>query len=244
MKKVVKNIEINYDDYGYNQGQPIVLLHGWGQNITMMQPIGDRFQKKHHIIIIDLPGFGTSEEPIEVWSIFDYADAVHELLKDLKIKNPIMIGHSFGGKITLAYASKYEVEKIVLLASPFRPMILKQGMKVKILKLLKKVPLLNGLSETAKKYIGSTDYKNAKGIMRDILVKHVNLDISSSLSNIKAPALLIWGTNDTAVPIEEAETLEKLIPDAGLVTYENATHYAYLERLPQVISVIRVFIES
>ena len=57
-------------------------------------------------IIVDLPGFGESNEPDIIWTMYDYAECIHELLKSLKVKNPILVGHSFGGKISLIYASK------------------------------------------------------------------------------------------------------------------------------------------
>ena len=99
-----RDININYKDYGKKDGNAIVYLHGWGQNIEMMEPIANPFEKSNRLIILDLPGFGASEEPKEVWSIEDYADMVHELLKELNVEKPNMIGHSFGGKITLMYA--------------------------------------------------------------------------------------------------------------------------------------------
>ena len=71
-----------------------------------------------------------------------------------------------------------------------------------------------------------------------------NNEIIDELKNIKCPTLLIWGTNDEAVDYEDALKLEKLIPDAGLVTYEGCSHYAYLERLNQTISVLESFIGS
>ena len=79
-------------------------------------------------------------------------------------------------------------------------------------------------------------------MMRKILVKHVNTDLTEYVKNIKCPTVLIWGTNDEAVSYEDALELEKLIPNAGLVTYEGCTHYAYLERLNQTINVINSFI--
>jgi len=115
-------------------------------------------------------------------------------------------------------------------------------MKARLLKTLKKVPLLNKLEDFAKRHMGSTDYRNASGVMRNILVGHVNLDIKEDIKKIKCPTLLIWGTNDEAVSIERAYELEKLIKDAGLVVYEGCTHYAYLERLGQTISVLKSFL--
>ena len=70
----------------------------------------------------------------------------------------------------------------------------------------------------------------------------LNLDLTSELSKIKCPTLLIWGTNDTAVPYSDAVELEKLVSNCGLVTYEGCTHYAYLERLDQTIRVLNSFI--
>ena len=95
---------------------------------------------------------------------------------------------------------------------------------------------------SAKKYIGSTDYKNASEKMRNILVKHVNLDLTEDLDKVKCPTLLIWGTEDAAVDYDDAIYLENKISNCGLVTYEGCTHYAYLERANQTINVLRSFI--
>ena len=241
MIKTINNVAVNYLDYGEGENT-IVLLHGWGQNIEMMKPIGDRFKKTNRIIVVDLPGFGMSEEPTYVWSLSDYVECIKELLDNLDVKNPILIGHSFGGKISLLYASKYEVNKLVLFGSPFKQEIKKLSTKTKILKFLKKVPIINKLEGFAKKHIGSTDYRKASETMRKILVEHVNLDIEEDVKKIKKPTLLLWGTMDTEVPVERAYELEKIMKDAGVVTYEGCSHYAYLERLEQTISVLKSFL--
>ncbi len=241
MRKQIKNVDINYIDYGKGENT-VVLLHGWGQNIGMMKPIGDKLQKNNRVIIVDLPGFGETEEPKDIWTMYDYADCIKQLLDDLKVSNPIMVGHSFGGKISLIYASKYQTQKLVLFGSPFKKEIKKLSMKTKILKKLKKVPIINNLEGFAKKHIGSRDYKNASEFMRKILVEHVNLDITEDVKKIKCSTLIIWGTNDTEVPIEEAYELEKLISDSAVIPYEGCTHYAYLENLGQTVNIIKNFI--
>lgn len=238
-----KGIEINYKEYGKKDGEAIVYLHGWGQNIQMMEPIANPFEKSHHLVILDLPGFGASEEPKEAWTLDDYVDMIHELLKSLNIDNPNLIGHSFGGKLSLLYSTKYKTRRIVLLASPYKVKMNPESTKLKLLKKIKKIPILGLFADFAKKFMGSTDYKNASPRMREILVKHVNTDLTDKLDKVNCPALLIWGTADAAVPYEDAVELEKLIKDAGLVTYEGATHYAYLERLRQTINVLKSFIK-
>lgn len=241
MYKRIKDVDINYIDYGEGKNT-IVLLHGWGQNIEMMKPVGDKLQKNNRIIIVDLPGFGETEEPKDIWTMYDYADCIKEFLDNLNIDNPIMVGHSFGGKISLIYASKYKTEKLILFGSPFKKEIKKLSMKTRILKKLKTVPIINNLEGFAKKHIGSRDYKNASEFMRKILVEHVNLDITEEVKKIKCPTLIIWGTNDAEVPIEEAYELETLISDSAVIPYEGCTHYAYLENLGQTVNVIKSFI--
>lgn len=244
MIKEINHINVHYEQYGNKKGRNIVLLHGWGQNVEMMKPVGDPLSRDYHITIIDLPGHGASDTPTSVLTLYDYVEIVHELLHTLKVKHPTFIGHSFGGKISLIYASKYDVEKLVLFGSPFKKEIQKLSMKTKILKSLKKVPILKKLEPWAKKHMGSTDYRNASPIMRKILVEHVNLDITEEVKKIKAPTLLIWGTLDEAVPLEQAYELESLIANAGVVEYEGCTHYAYLERLGQTVNVIKHFMRE
>lgn len=238
-----KNIDINYIRYGNKEKQAAVLLHGWGQNIQMMKPVGDRLTD-YDVIILDLPGFGQSEEPKEAWHLNDFVQMIYELLKSLNISNPILIGHSFGGKIALLYASAHPTKKLILFGSPFKVKKNPQSLKVKALKKLKKMPGLNKLTETMKKHMGSTDYRSATPMMRDILVKHVNTDITENVKKIKCPTIIIWGTNDVAVPIADAYDLESLIKDSAVIPYEGCTHYAYLERLPQTVSIIRSFIKE
>ena len=238
-----KGKKVNYINYGNRKKDTLVFLHGWGQNIEMMKPVADPFKDDFNIIIIDLPGHGESEEPDSIYTVYDYVNCVKELLDSLKIKNPILIGHSFGGKTSLLYASMYEVKKLILFAPSYKKEIEKLSLKTKMLKTAKKIPGLNKLEGFAKKHIGSTDYKNASPIMRQILVETVNFDIRDQITKISCPTILIWGTLDEAVDVTCAYELEKLIKDAGVIIYENCTHYAYLERLGQTISVMKSFLK-
>lgn len=238
-----KDININYIRYGNINNQTVVLLHGWGQNIQMMKPVGDSLTD-NDVIIIDLPGHGKSEEPKEIWLLTDFVQMIHELLTSLNIENPILIGHSFGGKISLLYASMYKVKKLILFGSPFKVKKNPNSLKVRTLKKLKTMPGLNKIAETMKKHMGSEDYRKASPMMRDILVKHVNTDITENVKKIACPTIIIWGTNDAAVPIADAYELETLIKDSAVIPYERCTHYAYLERLGQTNSIIKNFIKE
>ena len=238
MIKKIKDLDINYIQYG--KGKDIVLLHGWGQNIQMMDPLGKNLSDNFKITILDLPGFGSSEIPKFAYTINDYTELLHEFLENLDIKNPILIGHSFGGRIAINYSASYPVNKLVLFGSPFIVRE-KKGLKVQILKTLKKIKIFDNLAEVAKNHMGSEDYKAANGVMREILVQTVNTDLTSSARKIKAPTLLIWGENDEAVPVSEAKLLEKNISDSALIVLPG-THYCYLENLGRVISILEHFL--
>jgi pimeloyl-ACP methyl ester carboxylesterase len=240
----IKDTNINYVQYGNKTGKDIVLLHGWGQNIEMMDPIGRRLQDDFKITIVDLPGFGDSPEPPFGWTIHDYYEAVDELLTNLKIKKPIIIGHSFGGRIAIMYAASKPVTKLILLASPFRRTNKKATLNMKILKFMKKVPIINKLENYMKTKIGSRDYRNATPVMRKILVNVINENLIDYLPKIKCSTLLIWGSNDEEVPLKEADYMKTVIKDSGLVVYDGCTHFAYLERLDQTINIINSFLKD
>ena len=153
-----------------------------------------------------------------------------------------MIGHSFGGRVSIIYASCNDVDKVILFGSPCIRKEEKLSMKVRILKFMKKVPVVNKLEGFAKKHIGSRDYKNASEMMRKILVETVNTDLTEYAKKIDASTLLIWGDNDLEEPVENAKELEVIMKDAGLIVLPNSSHYAYLENINQVVNIIREFV--
>jgi pimeloyl-ACP methyl ester carboxylesterase len=234
MFKKVRNIRVNYKQYG--EGEDIVLLHGWGQNIEMMDFIG-RNLKNSHITIFDLPGFGNASEPGYSMNVTDYADWVKAVLDLMKIKNPILIGHSFGGRVAVKYASKYPTDKVVLLGTPIIRKRKKPNLQERFYKVVKHTPL----GEAVKKKIGSDDYNNASNIMREILVKVVNEDLSRNAKKITAPTLLFAGTHDTAVSLEDTYKIAEQMNNAAVIEL-NGTHYAYLENLNQTCIIINEFI--
>ncbi len=239
MKIKVKDLDVNYIQYG--KGKDILLLHGWGQNIEMMKFIGDNFSDRFRITILDFPGFGESEEPHETWNIDKYSEMLEELVKKLEIKKPIVMGHSFGGRVAIRYSARNAIEKLVLFGSPCIRVQENLPFYVKVLKGLKKLPGMNGIGEYMKKFIGSRDYKAASPIMRQTLVEVVNEDLSKYAREIEEPTLLIWGDQDTEAPVNDAKELEKIMIDAALIILPG-THYAYIENLGQVVNILNNFI--
>ncbi|MCI5789908.1 MAG: alpha/beta hydrolase [Tenericutes bacterium] len=239
MKIKIDNLNINYIQYG--EGSDILLLHGWGQNIEMMKFLGDNFADNHRITILDFPGFGESDEPLSPWTIKDYSLLIEKLVKELDIKKPVVMGHSFGGRVAIYYSSNNPIEKLVLFGSPCIRKDKELPLSVKILKGIKKLPGMDKLGEYMKQYIGSRDYKAASPIMRQTLVNVVNEDLTPYAMQIEEPTLLIWGQDDTEAPVSDAKELEQIMNDAALIVLPG-THYAYLENLNQVVNILNSFI--
>ena len=243
MKIKIKDVDINYIQYGNEKGQDIVLLHGWGQNIEMMKPIGDAFSKNFRITILDLPGFGDSSEPTYDWTIDDYALMLSSFIKELKIKKPIIMGHSFGGRLAMAYSYNNPISKLVIFAGPCTVENENPSLKTRVLKKLYSIDALKKIGDVAKNYIGSRDYKAASPMMKKILVNTVSKDLTGYARQIEEPTLLIWGDNDTEAKLSDGRLLEEIMGDAALIVLPG-THYAYLENLGQVIKILSNFLES
>ncbi len=244
MEYVYKKIKVNYFD-NLNKKQPVVLLHGWGQNIDMMKPIGDELLSTNRVIIVDFPGFGKSDEPNEAWDVSEYANMLRSLLVELNVDNPILIGHSFGCRVAIKYSNLYPVKKMVFTgAAGIRP---KRGLnyyfKVYTYKTVKVIRKAFKLDKVIKSNnFGSEDYRNASDAMKGTFIKVVNEDLKSYLKNISCSVLLIWGKNDEATPISDAILMENLIVDCALIKLEGS-HYAYLENINYFNVIVKEFIK-
>lgn len=239
MEIIIDNLKVSYNQYG--EGKNLVLLHGWGQNKEMMDLLGKHLDG-YKITTIDLPGFGKSDEPKKVMSVYDYVNFLHKLIEKLNLKDISLIGHSFGARLSLVYASKYKVDKVISLAGPIYKSEVEKSLKVKTLKFLAKIPFLKTVKEWFKNFIGSSDYKNSSEMMRKILISTINTDVEGDMLKVKVPTLLIWGTKDAAVDVEDARKVVEKMHDAALIEFDNLTHYAYLENLTQVVNIIKNFI--
>ena len=244
-------IELAYSIEG--EGDTIILLHGWGCDRNIWKATREMLVDHFRVLSIDFAGFGLSHEPNTVWGVEEYTRSVEALALEEGIENPILVGHSFGGRVSIVFASRNKTRKIILTdAAGVKPKrSLTYYRKVYTYKLLKHLaPIFLG-KERAQKLIeqrrakaGSSDYNNASPRMRAILSKVVNEDLCHLMPKISAPTLLFWGENDTATPLSDAKRMEKLIPDAGLVTVAGAGHYAFLENTPLFLRVVESFLSK
>lgn len=233
------------------KGNDVVLMHGWGQNKEMMIHIFDHLKERFHVISIDFPGFGESDDPDEAWGVIEYEAFFDRFCNKLDLHDMILIGHSFGCRVAIRYAADHaeNVRKMCLTgAAGIRP---KHGLDWQIRtktykagKWLLKVTGQNEKLEELQKNAGSEDYRNANGIMKPTFVKVVNDDVSPVLSSVICPVLLVWGDQDTAAPLWMGQQMERDMKDAGLAVFEGDDHWAYWHQPDRFNAVLDVFLKG
>ncbi len=247
MNTNINGLNINYIDEG--SGKLLVMLHGWGSNIDLFSGVVGFAKSKYHVVAMDMPGFGKSDEPVEPMNVDDYVEFVLSFIKNLypEEKEIIFLGHSMGGRIIIKLASgihdgriktDFTIPKVILTDSAgVIPVKTKtQNKRTKRYKFYKKlitktglVKVFPGLLDSLQKIFGSADYAAASPVMRKSLVMCVNEDLVPYMPSVTMPALLIWGDRDTATPLSDGQLMEKLMPEAGLAVINGAGHYTFLD---------------
>ena len=250
MKYQYNGLDIFYKEKG--SGTPVIFLHGWGCDSSVFDEFADIVSVKYRAVSIDLPGFGQSDEPETVWGVEEYTSMLESFVSDNGMTAPVLVGHSFGGRVSILFSSRNEVKSVVLTdAAGVKPKrTLKYYVKVYSYQLMRKTTEFflgkekaAARIEAARKKSGSADYRNASPKMRAVLSKVVNEDLCRNMPSIKAPVLLFWGENDTATPLSDAKKMEKLIPDAGLVVVPGSGHFAFLEARGLFAAVLKNFLK-
>ncbi|MBP2025891.1 alpha/beta fold hydrolase [Peptoniphilus stercorisuis] len=245
---------IKYIELGDEGGRPLVVLHGWGANIESIMPIVNSIPKGYKIYAYDAPGFGDSDEPKSALSTWDYELYLEEFLEKKNIGKATFIGHSFGGKTLSIFAAKNKdkVEKLVLIdASGVIPKrTFSYYFKVYIFKFLRflytKLFFWNNNTDGIKKFyekFGSDDYQASQGVMRETFVKVVNESTEECFKDIDAETLLVWGELDDATPVYMAKVFESKIKNSGLVVFEKAGHFSYIDDYGTFSAVINSFLD-
>lgn len=232
--------DVNYEIIG-DKGKDLVLLHGWGVNSQTFDKLVEGLKSHYRIINIDLIGFGMSDEPINAFSLDDYVDMLHSLLNHLKIKKPIILGHSFGGRIAIRYSNQYLVESLILVsAAGIKHSSIKTKYKIyryKFLKFIYKIfnkkKLLNLLKTS-----GSDDYKNASNVMKKTMSNIINIDLKNEIKSINCNTLLLWGYKDNITPLSDGIYMNNNIVNSKLIIFYNSGHFPYLEEESKFIKSI------
>lgn len=193
----------------------VVALHGWGRRGSDF----DRVLEGLDAIAIDLPGFGASPSPGTATGARGYADLLQPVIADLP-EPPVLVGHSFGGRVAVSLASALPVKALVLTGVPLirRQAPATPALAFRLLRWAHRIGLLSAeRMERERRRRGSEDYRAAEGVMRDVLVTAVSESYEAELKALAAPVRLVWGAADTEVPVWVAHEAAAVLRSAGTV---------------------------
>lgn len=235
----IDNMKLHYVEDG--QGPAVLFLHGWGSNARAFDQVCSLVKDRFRMIRLDFPGFGESDPLRESWCVDDYVDITVKFIEYLGLQRICLIGHSFGGRVIIKMNSRensFHIDRIMLVDSAgiLPPKSMKKEAKIRAFKAGKKIlglkPVEKMFPDALERFrgmFGSADYKNTSGPLRETMVRVINEDLTGYLKNIQAPTLLIWGDQDDATPLRDAEIMQREIPDAGLYVIRGAGHFSFLK---------------
>lgn len=225
--------KLNYSLEGSGD-KTVVMLHGWGMNKNAFAEITKKFNTKAKCLIVDFYGFGASGMPEEYYDTYEYAYQIFLLLEKLNIKNIILVGHSFGGRVAIILSAVFNinVDGVLLAASAgLNRFDIKKKIKILVYKIKKFLVKYKIFSTKRLDNAGSRDYRRLSPIMKSCFVKIVNQDLAYLLNRINVKVELFWARDDKSTPIWICKKLNKNISNANVTIFSSGGHFVYLKRL-------------
>ena len=226
-----------FEHFGNNDSQTVLLwLHGWGVDHKTLLPLSSLFPNFEHYMV-DFAGFGATKQPETDWNVLDYTNDVKNFIETNITKNKkiIIIGHSFGGRVAIKFASLYSdcINGIILIGGAgieyihSRTYKIVTGILYFVTKCIKKIfPKFENQT-----IFGSSDYKKSSGVMRKTFKNVINEELSNDAKKINLPTLLLYGENDTATPPYFGQKYNECIKNSTLYIIPRADHYSLLFEL-------------
>lgn len=237
---LLDRLEINYKISG--SGFPILILHGWRGSSDSWKNVIERLSVSFLVIAPDLPGFGKSQDPPDPFDLEDYVSFVSDFLEFLKIEKVFLLGHSFGGAISLLFSHFFpkKVEKLILIS----PAIVREGkmsLRQRLASLLAKIGkrMLKSNSFFLKKIVykiaNNYDYFSMNDVMKETFKNIIKRDLSCFLPLIENETLLLWGEKDKILKVKYAFKIKEKLKNAKLEILPQNGHSPHLER-PEILT--------
>ncbi len=263
----IDGVALHWEQRG--EGPALLCVHGFCQSSYVWRHL-PRGLEGYRVITVDLKGFGASAKPCDGrYGPLDQAELLARFIHELKLRDLVLIGHSFGGAVCLHVATRPELDLrgLVLMDSAALPQPLPYFMGLLCPRLLGEA--IVGLSplglcarlgmllayrnrgaatpDAAREYASAAARPGGRRAMlataRQMLPGDWNA-FTAGYPHIGVPTLIVWGRNDPIVPLEVGKRLAKIIPGARLATIDRCGHCPQEERPEQTIELIRPFLDS
>lgn len=219
----------------------IVVLHGWGQSRAAWDNFARAFPDGE-VVTIDLPGFGSEPVPGAAWGVPEYAAWARERIEREGLRDVVLLGHSFGGRVS-SYIAADRPAWLAALVLYGAPCLYRPAFSVRARNALARWsrPVRSLLSPRLK----TQDLRDAEANgLGPIFRSVVGFDQTERLPRINVPTLLVWGRDDHEVPLRIAEEMRGLIPGSKLTVVDHAGHNAHLDAPHYFYGIVRTFVEA
>jgi 3-oxoadipate enol-lactonase len=252
---------IEYSEHG--EGQPLIMLRGLGRTVRHWAGFERQMARHFRVITFDLRGIGTNKVPISPrHSLFDVAEDIVEILDHLKIEKASLLGVSLGGMVALACGLRFpeRVHSLIIVNSSIAGQKIMRLTPIALATISraawdpknlesKLVDVLTGpdLPTPKKKKIADlyNQIRTENGMplkaVASQLAGAARFFVADRLKGMKPPTLVIYGSNDRFVPVENSKRIASLIPDAKLFELKNAGHEAHLDKPEEFISAVKAW---
>ena len=256
-------MRLAFDDVG--PGPVIVLIHGFPLDRSMWIHQRSSVGSIYRVILPDLRGHGTSAAPEGLYEVDAMADDVLELLDGLQIAEPVVVGGlSMGGYIALSIAARHPDRLKALMLMNTRPSADTPEAASARKSLASRVEASGEVTEAVEamlpKLFSKNTFEHQPGLvarMHDLMARTparaiagtlrglaIRPDRIADLAGIEVPTLVLAGAEDAVIPVEEAETMARLIPGAKLVIIPESGHLSPLENPSATDAAILGFLQG
>lgn len=234
----------------------VIILHGWNLSGSRFASLAEVLKRSgFRTFTPDLPGFGTEKAPAKPWHVVDYAEFLKSYMAKNHIRDPIIIGHSFGGRVALKFSQLYpeDIHSLVLTGTPgFSPIPTKKLLFFLVISkiggMLFALPVLNVLADRARRFLyyiaGAREFLRAEGAMRQTFKYIVQDDLTQAMTSVRVPCLLVWGEFDVIVPLQVARRMVEVIPAATLKIIPEQDHGVPFKQAELFFTYIEDFIHT
>ncbi|MBW4441377.1 MAG: alpha/beta hydrolase [Plectolyngbya sp. WJT66-NPBG17] len=252
LQKQILQIQLNFDGLTtvpaayteVGEGIPLLMLHGFMGDADCWLPLSDRLKSNFRCISLDLFGFGDSARPLIRYDIAKEVEFLRQVVEALQLDSFYLLGHSFGGWVSAAYALQYpDSVKGLILAAPagirddsfagrydhLRPILWQTPVIDWTLELIKPIAGLIGQEKTIGQIAWMRYELNTQPAARSFLVERLRPEdaidtVEKEIHRLNVPTLVITGDQDETIPVWHSETYANQIPNAKLVILPNADH--------------------